>query len=174
MDKTLVYFIRHAQSEYNVYEEKQTEIHSIINPDLTNLGLNQCQELSEKLKIVNFDLVICSPLKRCLKTFELSKIIFDKFEIWEFCREFKTNECDFLEHEEVKFENLEELYERINIFKKEFLIILDKNQYSHIAVFTHADFIYHILETNKQDESSRFWLDNADFRIISAEKLFLK
>ena len=65
-----VYLIRHAQSEANA-------AHDLDNPTfyydarITPLGKEQALSAHKKLKNINFDLMLCSPLTRTLQTFSL-------------------------------------------------------------------------------------------------------
>ena len=70
-----VYLIRHGQTEANAannYSDNSLYFDTI----LTALGKKQAIYAKEKLKNINFDLTICSPLTRTLQTFS---IIFPKY-----------------------------------------------------------------------------------------------
>ena len=56
-----VYIARHGQVLHNLLEQYNTN-----NEDLTPLGITQAEELKEKIKEYNFDIVISSPLLSCL------------------------------------------------------------------------------------------------------------
>tara|TARA_B100000959_G_scaffold128777_1_gene135112 strand:- start:1806 stop:2342 length:537 start_codon:yes stop_codon:yes gene_type:complete len=59
-----IWFVRHAQSEYN-QKKLFTGWH---DPQLTEHGINKAIELKQDLNGINFDAVYSSPLKRALQT----------------------------------------------------------------------------------------------------------
>ncbi|WBW74172.1 phosphoglycerate mutase/6-phosphofructo-2-kinase family [Schizosaccharomyces osmophilus] len=65
-----VYLIRHGQALHNVGPD---EDHSIRDPVLTDLGVEQSKELSKLLadKKVQIDAIVCSPMRRTLQTMDL-------------------------------------------------------------------------------------------------------
>ena len=72
-----VYIVRHGQTIGNALE-----FHGLEDDDLTVLGIKQAEELRDKIKNMNFDIIICSPLIRTKHTAELlnvknKKISFD-------------------------------------------------------------------------------------------------
>ena len=72
-----VYIVRHGQSTTNALD-----YHSMKDDDLTELGIKQAEELRDKIKNINFDIIICSPLVRAQHTAKIininsNKIIFD-------------------------------------------------------------------------------------------------
>lgn len=60
---TYVYLVRHAQSKGQTGQQEQ------VDPELSELGVQQCAELGRALSAVPFDLALLSPLRRCLSTF---------------------------------------------------------------------------------------------------------
>ena len=60
ISKRKIWFVRHAQSEYN----KQRLFTGWHDPALTDLGISAACELKEKLSSVKFDHIFSSPLKR--------------------------------------------------------------------------------------------------------------
>lgn len=58
-----VYIVRHGQVLHNVQK-----VYSNENEDLTEVGIDQAKELSRKIKNINYDLIISSPLIRALHT----------------------------------------------------------------------------------------------------------
>lgn len=102
-----VYFLRHAQSRFNIgYNEK--------NSDLSDLGVNQARSLTGM-----YDIVIVSSLKRAQKTLDLSSIDFHVRETTELCREHRNeSKCDYLEDEPEVPETQEQLQTRIEKFKE--------------------------------------------------------
>lgn len=58
-----VYIVRHGQTIGNALE-----FHGLEDDDLTVLGIKQAEELRDKIKNMNFDIIICSPLTRTKHT----------------------------------------------------------------------------------------------------------
>lgn len=72
-----IYIVRHGQVPHNALGQYNTS-----DEDLTKLGIEQAKELKEKIKNINFDIIICSPLNRAMHTAEIininnNKIIYD-------------------------------------------------------------------------------------------------
>lgn len=72
-----VYIVRHEQTTGNALE-----CHALENDELTELGIKQAEELRDKIKNMNFDIIISSPLSRTKHTAKIininnNKIIFD-------------------------------------------------------------------------------------------------
>jgi len=66
MQKQL-YFFRHGQTDFN----KQNRIQGRIDIPLNEVGIEQALKLLDKLKKLNIEYIISSPLKRSLKTAEI-------------------------------------------------------------------------------------------------------
>ncbi len=72
-----IYFIRHAEAEHNVLEEKYSYFEfdkwNISDPKLTEKGIQQTNTTKEKLKKfkIHFDSVFVSPLTRTIQTYFL-------------------------------------------------------------------------------------------------------
>ena len=64
-----IWFIRHAESKSQIGE---TDDH--IDPELSDRGKRQAQRLVKRLKALNADRVLISPLRRAWQTYELSGI----------------------------------------------------------------------------------------------------
>ena len=58
-----VYIVRHGEVPQNVLKQ-----YNSLDEDLTINGINQAEELKEKIKDINFDIVISSPLLRATHT----------------------------------------------------------------------------------------------------------
>ena len=72
-----VYIARHGQTTTNALGYHQLE-----DDDLTELGMQQAEELRDKIKDMKFDIIICSPLVRTRHTAKIinindNKIVFD-------------------------------------------------------------------------------------------------
>ena len=90
----MIYFIRHAQSQYNLVEAqlaerlgpdyKQTQEYltekfsdKYLDVRITQLGVEQCFNAREEMKGIKLDLVLVSPMRRALQT---CHIIFEELE----------------------------------------------------------------------------------------------
>lgn len=72
-----VYIVRHGQVPHNALNQYNAE-----DEDLTELGIAQAEELRNKIKNMNFDIIISSPLIRAKHTADIlninnNKIIYD-------------------------------------------------------------------------------------------------
>lgn len=61
-----VYIVRHGEVPHNALK-----LYNNSNEDLTDKGIMQALELRNKIKDINFDIVICSPLLRAKHTAEI-------------------------------------------------------------------------------------------------------
>lgn len=64
-----IYVVRHGQTNIN-----ELGYHGTENDDLTDLGISEAKELANKLKNINFDLIICSPMIRTKHTCEILNV----------------------------------------------------------------------------------------------------
>lgn len=74
-----IYVIRHGQTNVNI----ENRINSLNDDDLNETGINQAKALREKVKNIDYDFIISSPLERTKHTAELLNakelpIYFDK------------------------------------------------------------------------------------------------
>ena len=72
-----IYIVRHGQTNSN-----SMGCHGVYDEDLNDLGITQAKELASKIKDINFDLIICSPMVRAKHTADIIninnyKIIYD-------------------------------------------------------------------------------------------------
>ena len=72
-----IYLVRHGQVNHNLYKKYSTE-----DEDLNETGINQALVLREKIKNLDFDIIISSPLIRATHTAKIininnKEIIFD-------------------------------------------------------------------------------------------------
>lgn len=58
-----IYLVRHGQVKHNLLRKYSTE-----DEDLTELGIQQAEELKKKISNISFDIVISSPLLRATHT----------------------------------------------------------------------------------------------------------
>ena len=61
-----VYLVRHGQCESNVIGR-----YNFVDEDINETGIKQAEDLREKIKDINYDIVISSPLVRALHTAEI-------------------------------------------------------------------------------------------------------
>lgn len=85
-----VTLLRHAQSTANAYGEIDTR-----NVPITNKGVRQAQGVSG-----DFDVVLCSPLRRTRQTLENSKITYREMILTPEAREIVDDPCDMLTDDE--------------------------------------------------------------------------
>ena len=64
-----VYIVRHGEVPHNALKQYNNE-----NEDLTKKGIKQAEELREKIKTINYDIVICSPLVRAKHTAKIINV----------------------------------------------------------------------------------------------------
>ena len=64
-----IYIVRHGQVPHNALGQ-----YNIVDEDLTELWIEQAKKLKEKIKNINFDIIICSPLNRAKHTAEIVNI----------------------------------------------------------------------------------------------------
>ena len=82
-----MFVLRHAQSRHNAYKIEEPDT------DLSELGVEQASSIDCDRA---FDTVVCSPLRRCRKTLELSGIEYNKLIIEPLAREHLLWESDTL------------------------------------------------------------------------------
>lgn len=115
-DHVSLEFIRHAQSKFNVAREQwskdnpqhtRKEQHDwsdsynlymskpeYIDAAITKLGEQQASKIKKK-----YDLLILSPMHRCIQTYKCSQIETKEIIICDLFREAGHNICDFMQHE---------------------------------------------------------------------------
>lgn len=64
-----VFIVRHGQIPSNFLRR-----YPAVDEELTDLGRQQALEIREKIKDMDFDLIICSPLKRARQTAEIINV----------------------------------------------------------------------------------------------------
>lgn len=64
-----VYIVRHGQVPHNALKQYNT-----LDEDLNELGVKQAEELRDKIKNMNFDIIISSPLIRAKHTADIINI----------------------------------------------------------------------------------------------------
>lgn len=126
--------IRHAQSKFNA--------HGDTTP---NVGLTDEGKLASSQNLKGeYDLVICSTLRRARETLDHSNIKYKKVKFTELCRECfdENNPINFYDGEDVYAETPLQLAIRVGLFKD----MLRKKLVDHnnIAVISHHGFLHHL------------------------------
>jgi broad specificity phosphatase PhoE len=163
----MVLFLRHCESIFNAtgVDEVGLFFYLTVDCDLSEFGIQQAKQLS--LGVV-FDVIFCSPLKRCLSTLKYSSIQYKECKVENIFREYKLNHCDFLENEDFSIlETESELQERVDKIK-EYLKELNAKENS-ILIISHSDLIWNITKEKKEEEYFGKWLKNGEIINISME-----
>ena len=176
-----VYLIRHGQSEANVALDLDNP-NFYYDAKLTSNGKKQAQDTQKKLKNIDFDLMLCSPLTRALQTFSLifpnlsheavilpfvrehslcssevgrqPSILEKEFPDFKFnnLKNFWWNNDTYIDEKKIIFESIEDLDKRVLIFKK----WIQNRGEKKIALVSHGTFISRIIN---------YLLDNCEFEI---------
>lgn len=64
-----VYIVRHGEVLHNALKQYNNQ-----NEDLTEKGIKQAEELRKKIKTIDYDIVICSPLIRAKHTAKIINV----------------------------------------------------------------------------------------------------
>lgn len=64
-----LYLVRHGQVPHNALKQYNNQ-----NEDLTEIGIKQAEELKEKIRNIDYDIIISSPLVRAIHTAEIINI----------------------------------------------------------------------------------------------------
>lgn len=142
--------LRHCESIYNINSNNNE-----LDCTLSKKGYKDANNIHG-----TYDLVICSPMLRCLLTFAHSNIVCKKIIINKLCREFKQNNCDFMIGENKKYELECELIDRVKLFKQYLKQYENKN--INILVIGHADFIYCFTSYKYNNIEFGKWLKNGE------------
>lgn len=144
----MITILRHCESIYNIDPESKE-----IDCGLTEVGIRKAFDI-----VGSYDLVICSPMLRCLQTLAYSQIEYKKIIMSDACREYKQKYCDFLEDESIIVETEEELLLRVAEFKK----YIKSLKNLKILVISHADFLFWLTSYKVNGEVFGKWLDNGE------------
>ena len=158
-----LYVIRHGNTDSNrlgIYNGK------LLNEDINNIGIKQAQEASKKIKNLNLDLIICSPLLRTRHTCDIInsnkiKVIYDD--------RIEERNCGVLTN--TKIDNLEtvpELFKRVNLFLDE---IKKKYRGQNILLVTHGGVAraihFYFNELPEDGQVEKYLPDNCEIREYS-------
>lgn len=142
-----LYVIRHGQTDCN----KENKYNCRYDEDINEVGVQQAKEASSKVKELDIDLIICSPLKRTKHTMELvnvnnipvtyddrlmeregGKLTLTVIDDDYFCKEFYNYySTKYIEG----LETLPELFKRVHSFLDE---IKEKYKDKNILLVTHG------------------------------------
>ncbi len=139
-----IYIVRHGQVPHNALGQYNT-----TDEDLTELGIKQAEELRDKLKSIDFDIIISSPLNRAKHTAQIlnvknTEIIYDN--------RIKERSCGDLSGKPLSVTNREEYWnynttiqygtsENIKLFFErifEFLNDLKTKKYKTVLIVAHS------------------------------------
>ncbi len=176
--------IRHAESEWNPIGRYQ----GLLDPDLTERGIQQAKKLAKALKGENISALFTSPLKRTLRTAQIigealgiepikeERIIEINHGVWsgmlveEVKRKFpKDFETWLKEPHKVKFpdgESLQDVFNRVRDFLKD---ILERYNEKTVAVVSHTVPIRCLYCAVLGIDLSKFWsfgCDNASYSVV--------
>lgn len=124
--------IRHAQSKFNA--------HGDVSP---NVGLTEDGKLASFQNLKGeYDLVVCSTLRRARETLDHSDIKYKKVKFTGLCRELfdKNNPVNFYDGEDMTNETQEQLDIRVALFKE--MLRNKASKYNNIAVISHHGFLH--------------------------------
>lgn len=139
-----VYIVRHGQTDTNI-ERK----YNFRNEDINEKGIQQAEELREKIKDIDFDIIYCSPLLRARHTANIintkkKEIIIDSRleernpgNLAGKPLEYTNREIywDYYTHKRYGTEEtIEKLFERVNNFLNE----LKNKGYNKVLVVAHS------------------------------------
>lgn len=141
-----LYVIRHGQTKCN----EENKYNCRLDEDINEVGINQAKEASKKVKELNIDLIICSPMIRTKHTCDiinvnnipvihderimeriggvLTNTILDDYYFTEYYNYYSKNIVDGLE-------TLPELFNRVHTFLDE---IKNKYKEKNIMLVTHG------------------------------------
>lgn len=66
----LLYVVRHGQTDCN----KQNKHNCRLDEDINEVGIEQAKDVSNKVKELKIDIIICSPMKRTKHTCEIINV----------------------------------------------------------------------------------------------------
>lgn len=139
-----VYIVRHGQITSNTLK-----LYATPDEDLTEIGIKQAEELREKIKDMNFDIIISSPWIRAKHTTEIINInninvIYDDRIIERSCGNLSGQPLEVTDREEywnyyttIQYgtsENIKVFFERVYSFLDE----LKTKDYKNVLIVAHS------------------------------------
>lgn len=139
----MITLIRHAESTYNSSGDRTRDC------PLSGRGYRQAARI-----IGNYDVIVCSPMKRSRQTLAASKLGFREVIFTDLCREIiDRNPINLYPKEKKSAESRKQIRARVDEFKSLIRKLAKTN--SKIAVISHSGFLYELTGDN---------FDNADQR----------
>ncbi|PAA47564.1 hypothetical protein BOX15_Mlig020676g4, partial [Macrostomum lignano] len=115
--KSAVYFCRHAESRHNAFGDNSVDV------DLSERGESQARALTGE-----FDLVLCSPMRRARRTLDLSGIRYQRLEIVPQMREWIFDLSDQMAGEPAELrESLVDIERRCQMVRERLRSLLSVN-----------------------------------------------
>lgn len=154
-----VYLLRHCESEFNANPSDDR-----IDCSLTERGIEQCQHLFDHFEEEpSFDLIVSSPLRRCLDTIRYSSMKDVPVAINHLFREIRQGSlCDLLnEQEEIRHETDADIQRRVEQID-EFLLKSKSENIRSILIVGHADLFFQLTSYEYQGETFGKWLRNGE------------
>lgn len=105
-----------------------------------NVGLSSYGEKCSITFSEHFDVVILSPLIRCIQTFNQCVVDYKNLYTWNEVREFMQDSCDFFIDESIKIETYEQFSFRVDILIKRLTELKDSN-IKTVLIVLHCDLI---------------------------------
>jgi broad specificity phosphatase PhoE len=124
--------LRHFESEFNE------------RPSCTdkNVGLSKRGDKYSIKFSETFDLVILSPLLRCIQTFQQCHVKYNDLYVWNEVREFMKDPCDFFTHECMTIETYETFSARVDVLIEKLKQLKQQNPNIHrVLLVSHSDLI---------------------------------
>ncbi len=171
-----IYVIRHGRTKLN----DEGKYNGNVDEDINETGINQAIEASKKVKELNIDLVICSPLKRTKHTMQLVNVnnmpvIYDDRlkerdcgilagkELGQF---YETDYWNYYSTKKVEgLETIQDLFKRVHEFLKE---IKEKYNDKNILIVTHGGVVrainFYFNELPKDGMIGKFKTENCGIR----------
>jgi broad specificity phosphatase PhoE len=136
MSSVKIAFIRHAQSRFNAYNDLSP------NSSVTEAGKKSCKNITG-----NYDLVICSTLRRARETLDNSNITYKRVIFTDLCREILDgNTSNLYNGEENASESHEDVMQRISKLKEFIMQQPEANQeITNTAVISHGCFLFRMI-----------------------------
>lgn len=133
----MIVFIRHAESTFNQRGDKSRNVPLTLN------GIKQSEKLNGE-----YDLVICSTMRRARETLDSSKIKYGNLIFTTLCREILDgNPINLYNGEKEKIETEENINQRIHDFRQ--LLENYRKKYAKICVISHNSFLRRFLRLQR-------------------------
>jgi len=147
-----VHFLRHAESTHNASKGEVEQ----VDADLSPLGEEQAREVKGE-----YDLVLCSPLRRTKRTVELSQLKYNEIKYLTDLREVRFTSAELMEGENYALpETTENASERVRRLKEQLKKELSSGR--NILVATHSAIVRFITSANLDGGDDGIRVKNAE------------